>query len=237
MKFYYVIAVIFSGFLPFHSVAMINYISLHDIELNTHKALSIKLNIVEEDNKSQLKFILQQQEKKSQLSYQRLNKYMLRLSGNKAVQGQADIIVYQKIDNTWQKVNIINLNATFPIDNKDIAQQFIARSQNKQVSSIKNRTITSSSALISNKTCTLTSLPKETLWSIAKRYSQQWNLDVYSTMIAIFTQNKNQFSKQHIKLLKIDAVLTCPDKIIMDTLGSKKLMKEEFERLHNAFIQ
>jgi len=228
MKFYYVIALFFSCCVPFQSNAIVDYISLHDIEVNTHEALSVKLNIVEK-GKSQLKFIIQNSESESELSYQRVNNYMLRLTGKSGVQNNAVIIVQQKVNNVWQNVKVISLKPDLLASDKNIKKHLITKQEKTPTHLIQQQTTSSELG----HSCRLISQPNETLWRLAQRYSKQWDLDIYSTMIAIYIQNINQFSQRHIKLLKANASLTCPRKQIVNTLESKALMKHEFHRLHN----
>lgn len=223
-----------------YTCAALDYISLHDIELNTPNALAIKLNIVESQDKSSLKFVLQQAQYTQELSYQRLNQYMLRVKGNRGITDKATLTVYTSIDNDWKKFNHIIITdtsiQTTPSNNSNVSAKTSAQSPEEITRKIPgNRPNQKPSAeLSSTNMCLLIRNPQETLWSLATRYAKQWNIDVYGTMIAIYSANKTQFHQQHIKRLKDNAQLTCPSKNIMTSLGSKNLMEEEFERLHNA---
>ncbi len=75
--------------------------------------------------------------------------------------------------------------------------------------------------------------PKETLWSIASRYKDNWQIDVFSAMIAIYTSNASKFNKQHIARLIDGATLVCPNNEVIGKLGSKKEMHAEFTRLNS----
>ena len=163
MKFFYVVVLIFFGLTPFHSLAMIDYISLHEIELNTPQALSIKLNIVEKDQNTQLKFVLKQHKNNAELSYKRLNNYMLRLKGNQAIKGKAAIVVYQSIDNAWKEIKKINLNTPPITRNVGIPQSLPSIKPKKQVKAISKNT----AQLAPGSSCILDRQPKETLWRVA----------------------------------------------------------------------
>jgi hypothetical protein len=228
MKCLFPIALIICGLIPNIVNAKVDYISLHSVDLNTSQALLIKLNIVEKNETSPLKFLLKQSTKTTKLSYDYLNKYMLTLKGSHAVYGDAAIIVYQKTNDSWDEVRTIHFNS--PPTQGNLTSENNVVSNPTSILPLTVNTI-NDEKLIDSK-CSLIRFPKETLWGLASRYSKQWNVDIYSTIIAIYTQNKNQFSKRHIKLLKDDSVLTCPNKSIMSSLGSKALMKEEFESLH-----
>ncbi|WP_343817572.1 FimV/HubP family polar landmark protein [Colwellia asteriadis] len=243
-----------------YTMAAVDYISLHDIELNTPQALAIKLNIIESAEKPPLKFVLQQGSKKHTLSYQRLNQYMLRVQGNQRLTGTANLVVYTTNNDLWEIINTIKLNipptnkghmtadtyssaeqitSTKPMvettKNQPLASRLPTSSPDNTRTNSRTNTSTNISQVAANQ-CVLTKQPQETLWRIATRYAPQWNIDVYSAMIAIYNANRNQFSQQHIKLLKANATLTCPTKNIMASLGSKSLMEEEFERLHNKKV-
>ena len=231
MKFLCAFALSLVALLPIYSFAAIDYISLHEIESNTADGLLVKLNIVEKEPTSRLKFVLQQPNTNTVLPYQRLNNFMLRLKGPNAVTSDAAIVVYQAIDNRWQQVKTITLMGTPKRSAKSFASGTVKIQPHK-----KPRPITSlepAPAASSQQACLLIRKPKETLWSLASRYSTQWNIDVYSAMIAIYTQNKQHFGKEHIKLLKDNVDLACPEQSITSALNSKAVSKAKFNGLHN----
>ena len=102
---------------PCYSFAQIEYISLHDVEVTNSQALSVKLNIVEKDKPLPLKFILSNQQTRTTLTFQRLNNYMLRLTGPSNVYGRAVIHVYQLERDVWRRVKGISISGELAATN------------------------------------------------------------------------------------------------------------------------
>jgi len=197
------------------SHAKVDYISLHEIESPARQPLSIKLNIVEKDQQSQLKFTLVSQNTETTLDYQRINNYMLRLKSPHYIIGKASILVYEFEKNAWQHTHSV-----------DISNSLIATEVDKKakVSEIKTQ-------------CRLIHEPKETLWSIASRYKDNWKVDIFSAMLAIYKSNLNKFAKQHIGQLINNVELACPSTKTITMMGEKAEMKAEFNRLNNSSSQ
>lgn len=213
---------IFSGlmclvFLPLISHAQVDYISLHEIETPERQPLSVKLNIVETHEQGQLYFTLLNRNAETKLDYQRINNYMLRLKSPHYIIGKASVLVYEFKKNAWRRtysVDISNSLIVSPIDKKILAKAAKIKTQ-----------------------CRLIHEPKETLWSIASRYKEKWNVDVFSAMLAIYKSNLNKFTKQHIGQLLKNAELACPSRKIITMMGTKAAMKAEFKRLNNTSSQ
>jgi len=206
---------IYLAVLPMISHAKVDYISLHEIESPARQPLSIKLNIVEKDQQSQLKFTLVSQNTETTLDYQRINNYMLRLKSPHYIIGKASILVYEFEKNAWQHTHSV-----------DISNSLIATEVDKKakVSEIKTQ-------------CRLIHEPKETLWSIASRYKDNWKVDIFSAMLAIYKSNLNKFAKQHIGQLINNVELACPSTKTITMMGEKAEMKAEFNRLNNSSSQ
>ena len=209
---------VFSGIiclvlLPLVSYAQVDYISLHDIETPDRQPLSLKLNIVEKHEQSQLYFTLLNRNTETMLDYQRINNYMLRLKSPHYIIGKASVLVYEFKQNRWQRTHSVDISNSLiatPIDKEILAK------------TVKKQTL-----------CLLVHEPKETLWSIASRYKAKWNVDVFSAMLAIYKSNLSKFSKQHIGQLINNAELVCPSRKIITMMGDKAEMKAEFYRLNN----
>jgi len=203
--------------LPMISHAKVDYISLHKIESPVRQPLSLKLNIVEKHQKSQLKFTLLNQNTETTLDYQRINNYMLRLKSPHYIIGKASVLVYEFEKNAWQHTNSVDISNSLiatEVDKKALAK----------VSEIKTQ-------------CRLIHEPKETLWSIASRYKDNWNVDIFSAMLAIYKSNLNKFAKQHIGQLINNVELACPSTKTITMMGEKAEMKAEFNRLNNSSSQ
>ncbi len=202
--------------LPLLSHAKVNYISIHEIESPVRQPLSAKLNIVEKKQqshqKSQLKFTLVNQSTETPLEYQRINDFMLRLKSPHYIIGKASILVYELNENTWVQTHALDIS-------------------NSLTPSITDKKVIAKTAA-ENKPCLLTRQPKETLWSIASRYKDQWNVDVFSAMLAIYKSNLSKFSHQHIGQLTHDVALNCPSTETIAMMGEKAEMKAEFHRLN-----
>ncbi len=224
-------------FFSFHCMANIKHISLHEVESSVQQPLSIKLNIVAKDVK-ELKFILINQSIETELEYKRINDYMLRLTGHKHITGAAKVNVYELNNNLWQliKTPVIPTVTQFTANDKSI----VSKAQKPEMNFIKpehpNKIATTAVQKLSSietTDCLLTRKPKETLWSIASRYKDTWDLDIFSTMIVIYRSNLSKFNKKHIAKLIDAATLTCPNKeaLVKVKLSKKKEMYIEFNRL------
>ena len=196
---------------PLITYAKIDYISLHEIESSVRQPLSVKLNIVEIHQKNQLMFTLVNQNAETALEYQRINSHMLRLKSPHYIIGKASILVYVLDKNAWRKTHSVDISNTLTITEVD-------------KKSLKNAAKTTAKCLIIHK-------PKETLWNIASRYKDKWNVDIFSAMIAIYKTNLSKFTHQHIGLLMINAELLCPTRKTIALMGEKPEMKTEFFRL------
>ena len=196
---------------PLISHAKIDYISLHEIESSARQPLSVKLNIVEVHQKSQLMFTLVNQNAETALEYQRINSHMLRLKSPHYIIGKASILVYVLNKNAWRKTHSVDISNTLTITEVD-------------KKSLINAAKTTAKCLIIHE-------PKETLWNIASRYKDKWNVDVFSAMLAIYQSNLSEFTNQHIGQLMINAELLCPTRKIIALMGEEPEMKAEFFRL------
>ncbi len=200
-------------FPPFISHAKVDYISLHEIETPARQPLSVKLNIVEKQQESQLYFTLLNQNAETLLDYQRINEHMLRLKSPHYIIGKATILVYEFEQNAWKKKHSIDISNSLIVTEAD--KKALAKA-----AKIKTQ-------------CLLIHQPKETLWNIASRYKEKWRVDVFSAMLAIYKSNLNKFTNQHISQLINNAELTCPSRKTITMMGNKAEMKAEFNRLNN----
>ncbi len=196
-----------------NTFAEVKYISLHEIESTERQPLSLLLNIVESGQAATLRFTLQNQGAETLLEYHRNNDYLLRLKSPHFILGKAQIIAYQLTNNSWLKVAEI-----------DVSNSLVATKEDKV------KLITTAKKLTN---CTLVREPKETLWSIASRYKERWNIDVFSAMLAIYRSNLDSFTGQHIGLLIDNSELNCPSEEVLSTVGDKPAMKLEFNRLNS----
>lgn len=217
----------------FSAPAQVKHISLHALESAQNEPLSVKLNIVEK-TPSELKFILINQGEQTTVNYTRLNDYMLRIKGTTPVKGNAVLAVYQQSQDNWQAVKTMTLFDDAPASLTQALQvqkaitKPLAQLTKPVTTSLHRQPFKEDSA----EQCQLIRQPKETLWSIASRYKKQWGIDVYSAMIAIYHSNLNKFANQHIGRLMHGANLQCPTTRVLSTLGSKKGMYHEFNRLN-----
>lgn len=92
-----------------------------------------------------------------------------------------------------------------------------------------NATETSPTASQTPEHCQLTYLAGETLWRIANRYANDWDVSVYGAMLAIYEANPAAFSKNKINALKSNAALSCPSKMILAQHANAKEAQAMFE--------
>ncbi|MBU1391498.1 MAG: fimbrial protein FimV [Gammaproteobacteria bacterium] len=92
-----------------------------------------------------------------------------------------------------------------------------------------NAAETSSTASQTPEHCQLTYLAGETLWRIANRYANDWDVSVYGAMLAIYEANPAAFSKNKINALKSNAALSCPSQMILAQHANAKEAQAMFE--------
>lgn len=92
-----------------------------------------------------------------------------------------------------------------------------------------NAAETSPTASQTPEHCQLTYLAGETLWRIANRYANDWDVSVYGAMLAIYEANPAAFSKNKINALKSNAALSCPPKMILAQHANAKEAQAMFE--------
>ena len=92
-----------------------------------------------------------------------------------------------------------------------------------------NAVETSPTASQTPEHCQLTYLAGETLWRIANRYANDWDVSVYGAMLAIYEANPAAFSKNKINALKSNAALSCPSKMILAQHANAKEAQAMFE--------
>ena len=92
-----------------------------------------------------------------------------------------------------------------------------------------NAAETSPTASQTPEHCQLTYLAGETLWRIANRYANDWDVSVYGAMLAIYEANPAAFSKNKINALKSNAALSCPSKMILAQHANAKEAQAMFE--------
>ncbi|ABN63314.1 FimV/HubP family polar landmark protein [Shewanella baltica] len=92
-----------------------------------------------------------------------------------------------------------------------------------------NATETPPTASQTPEHCQLTYLAGETLWRIANRYANDWDVSVYGAMLAIYEANPAAFSKNKINALKSHAALSCPSKMILAQHANAKEAQAMFE--------
>ncbi len=92
-----------------------------------------------------------------------------------------------------------------------------------------NAVETSPTASQTPEHCQLTYLAGETLWRIANRYANDWDVSVYGAMLAIYEANPAAFSKNKINALKSNAALSCPSKMILAQHSNAKEAQAMFE--------
>lgn len=207
---------VFLGFIclvlfPLICHAKIDYISLHEIESADRQPLSVKLNIVEVQPKTQLMFTLINQNAETVLNYQRINSHMLRLNSPHYVVGKASVLAYEFKRKAWRKTHSVDISNSLTPTGTDKKSLIVAPD--------------------SKTKCLLIHKPKETLWNIASRYKDRWHVDIFSAMLAIYTTNLSKFTHQHIGQLINNSELLCPSKKTITLMGEKAEMKAEFLRL------
>lgn len=208
------------------ALAEVNYVSLHDIESAERQPLFLKINLVEKGQTLPLKFTLLSQHTETDMAAHHINKFMVRLASLRSAIGESHIVVYEFNDQSWKKVQQIDISNDLQVINTTKKTQMTNKPRAKAVKTKLKP------AEESTQGCLLERTPKETLWSIASRYKTTWRVDVFSAMLAIYQSNKQQFTRQHIGYLIDNAPLTCPMTNTLAIMGDKAAMKAEFSRLN-----
>lgn len=208
------------------ALAEVNYVSLHDIESAERQPLFLKINLVEKGQTLPLKFTLLSQHTETDMAAHRINKFMVRLASLRSAIGESHIVVYEFNDQSWNKVQEVDISNDLKVINSTNKTQVSKNLQTKAVTKKLNTVANSTQG------CLLKRKPKETLWSIASRYKSTWHVNIFSAMLAIYQSNKQQFTRQHIGYLIDNAPLTCPMTNTLAIMGDKAAMKAEFSRLN-----
>ncbi|GAA5140331.1 hypothetical protein [Thalassotalea piscium] len=205
--------------------AQIDYVSLHDIESPERAPLFLKLNIVGSGQNLPLKFTLLSQSTETEMAAHRLNTFMVRLASLRPAIGESYILVYEFNGQAWAKVQQVDVSNE--LKSTTNTPSVIITNNNQQ-----HAVPVSIQPSSTEQTCLLEREPKETLWSIANRYKDNWRVNVFSAMIAIFNTNKSKFNQGHIGHLMDNESLTCPSRKSIAMRGEKEAMRAEFFRLN-----
>lgn len=203
--------------------AKITYVSLHEIESEEREPLFLRLNIVGSGQNLPLKFTLSSQNTETEMAAHRLNTFMVRLASLRPAFGESYIFVYEFNGQSWEKTQQVDISNKLTEFNN---------SQTVAKTSPPKEMLPSNNTAESTLTCQLERGPKETLWSIASRYKDNWRVNIFSAMIAIFQSNKEKFTQQHIGYLIDNESLVCPSRKTIAMMGEKEAMKAEFFRLN-----
>ncbi|XQW83659.1 hypothetical protein ACOYR1_10910 [Thalassotalea piscium] len=204
--------------------AKLDYVSLHEIESEAHEPLFVRLNIVGSGQHLPLKFTLLSQKIETEMAAHRINTFMVRLASLRPAIGESYIFVYEFDGQSWNKATQVD------VSNQLVGDKVDALAMQPKKSSVATTVTTQAEKPVID--CVLERGPKETLWSIASRYKEEWRVDVFSAMIAIFNANQNKFTQQHIGHLMDNEVLVCPSGKTIAMLGEKEAMRAEFSRLN-----
>ncbi|MCH1930234.1 fimbrial protein FimV [Shewanella sp. A25] len=117
---------------------------------------------------------------------------------------------------------------SFPPEKTAVASGDSARTIAQEDES-KQALVTQASNTVNNDgQCRLSFKAEETLWRIANRYADDWQLNVYGAMLAIYDANPKAFFKHKISALKKDATLVCPSASILKRYPNADKAKAEF---------
>lgn len=83
--------------------------------------------------------------------------------------------------------------------------------------------------MMPTKECLLNYDSSETLWRVANRYANEWNVSVYGAMLAIYDANPKAFAKNKISALRGDAALYCPSTDLLAQYPDAEEAKAIFE--------
>lgn len=210
-----------------NAYAEITYVSLHEIESEEREPLFLRLNIVGSGQNLPLKFTLLSQETETEMAADRINTFMVRLASLRPAIGESYILVYEFNGQTWAKTQQVDISNKLTDFNN--SQTVTKTNPNPN---LPQEIVPTGSTVEPPLNCQLERTPKETLWSIASRYKDNWRVNVFSAMLAIFQSNKSKFTNQHIGHLIDNESLVCPSRKTIAMMGEKEAMKAEFFRLN-----
>ena len=215
--------------------AEVDYVSLSEVESPERQPLFLRVNLIEKGRSLPLRFTLLTEGVETEMAYHRLNDFMVRLASQRIVQGKATVFVYQFDGKQWARVaNVDVSNDLKPIQTAEQTpvKQNVAQVKAETYDNTETRQQAGTSDLDTKlESCQITREHKETLWSIASRYKDQWQVDVFSAMIAIYKSNLTKFNQGHINQLIDGAELVCPSRAELAKTGEKEAMRTEFFRL------
>ncbi|QYJ78483.1 FimV/HubP family polar landmark protein [Shewanella acanthi] len=149
-----------------------------------------------------------------------------KVSSQAAVKREPDILVTEAM--ITQSSSATTAGFSFPSEKTAVASDDAAKSIALE-NEAKQALATQASNTVNNDgQCRLNFKAEETLWRIANRYADDWQLNVYGAMLAIYDANPKAFFKHKISALKKDATLVCPSASILKRYPNADKAKAEF---------
>ncbi|MGL5360386.1 MAG: FimV/HubP family polar landmark protein [Shewanella sp.] len=233
-----------------HSAAQVSHVSLNGqmFALGAHPKL--RLNVITHDQDlTRLAFWVRQSRGEEKLMAEPVNRFLVLLTGVEDVTDpQAQLVVKEYRIDRWHEVKQLplfvmpmalgaNTAALTPGSRPvtAVAKETSLASAQLTADSVKTQTTQSmppAVALTKNNLmggCTLVHSANETLWRIASRYANEWNVSVYAAMLAIYDANPAAFANNKINGLKPNVSLLCPYKDVLSHYPSAQEAKAIFD--------
>ncbi len=203
-----VLFIIFSVLLTLSqpSFAQVTHASVNKLMFELGAAPVLKLNIVSHDvYLDQLQFIVVQKNSSERLIVHPLHGFLIQLIGfDNVTDKNAQLIVRRHIGNRWHEIKRLHL-----FDGTEVVRPRKPLS----VPTVVAKTNLDSS---NDASCILDYQGKQTLWRLGLRYASLWEVNVYSSMLAIFEANPKAFNHGDIHGLRADVRLYCPSADIIN---------------------
>lgn len=208
---------IIAAFYMPNAFSQIKHISLNERLFELGKLPVLKVNIVADAQDIQnLEFILVQKNGEERLVVQQQNQFMLLAMGLEEVYDK-DARLVVRYSNPIGEISLFNkgdINEVQPVLKHPL------------------QNIKSQQDMEKTKPCTLEYNGSKTLWSLAKEYSEIWETNVYTTMLAIYYANSSAFYQEKISGLRKNAKLNCPTKELLDQHSDRVEAQKRYNSLN-----
>lgn len=212
--------------------AQITHVSINQQLFTLGEYPKFRMNIVaDSDNYNKTQFIVRQGDNEETLMVKPINKFLLLLSGVEDVNDPSAVLVIQEYRvNKWREVKRFSL---FSGDVSSVtAKTVVLKSEVEMVEKgFVLRQVSTPDEILADNNCSLSSLPRQTLWRIALQYSKEWEMTTQGSVVAIYEANPKAFNSKNISSLKKGAQLLCPSKRVKDKYRDSQIAQRKYQAL------
>ncbi|MBR9729076.1 FimV/HubP family polar landmark protein [Shewanella intestini] len=134
--------------------------------------------------------------------------------------------------NTVSESSVSTMNDA-PVEIVEPIKPALTDAQKSQaiVEDINNAHIAVKLADISEPSCQVEQAAGDTLWKLAQKNRQAWNVGLFGAMLAIYEANPKAFSNNKISKMRADVALVCPSEQQLQIQRDTDNTKEKFDQL------